>query len=158
MYLTVPLAANATVGDCATACCGDWNCQTFAFTPAAPPDNRSLNGSWINHDSLRGDSGVTMQQDLDGAVSAWSSDPARAYWSAATGRMINASALFLVFDANPANNRTGIITNNGSTITFSRVSFDPANFTQVLQLPKEEEEGGRKRKEIIFSTPSAARL
>ena len=39
-YLCVALAANATQSDCASACCGDWNCEAFSFhrTGAALPD------------------------------------------------------------------------------------------------------------------------
>ena len=133
VYSVVDLPQNATIDDCATACCGDWSCLSFVFTPPSSPVTWSLNGSWTNFDSLRGESGLTIEQD--GIVlSAQSNDPAKAYWSSATGAMTSATKLWLCFDCgggDTKNNRTGTLFDNNSTIAFDRLPFDPVNFTQV---------------------------
>lgn len=73
-YLTVYLPLNSTVQDCAYTCCGDWSCQSFAFTPAPPPSppprnsSSPLTGQWTNYDSLRGPSGVQMSEYVDTGV------------------------------------------------------------------------------------------
>lgn len=135
-FLTLAMPLNATAADCAAACCGDWNCQSFQFTPGGaptpPPANSSspLSGEWLNHDSLRGTSGVSMHEGDKGVVSAKSEDPGVAFWTSALGHRINATAIFLSFDGSASNNRTGTISPDGLTIFFSRESFDPEGFTQ----------------------------
>jgi hypothetical protein len=133
VYNVIALPNNATVGDCAAACCGDWSCLSFLYSPPAPPNNVSLNGSWVNHDSLRGESGVTIVQT--GAVlSALSADPSIAFWSTASGVVTSPRTLWLCFDCgggDAKNNRTGMLSADNSTIAFERLPFDPANFTEV---------------------------
>ena len=140
-YLTVPLAANATVADCAYACCGDWSCQTFIFhhpsPPQPPPSGPSapLNGSYVNYDSLRGASGVVMSEDSSGALVALSTDPRSAFWTRADGRRVDATSIFLCFDCSggsSSNNRTGVISPDGMNISLSRLPFDPQGWTQVF--------------------------
>ena len=134
-YLTVSLPATATAADCAYACCGDWSCQTFTFTPpsASPaPANASspLTGAWANHDSLRGVSGVSLVENTDGSITGQSLDPAVAFWSTCAGRRVGPAGLFLVFDGHASNNRSGVISPDGTEIFLERLSFDPPGFTQ----------------------------
>ena len=133
VYDTLTLTLNATVMDCVTACCGDWSCLSFVFIPPSSVPTESLNGSWINHDSLRGDSGVIMSQ-LGTTITAVSTDPAKAYWTSATGVVTDLSHLWLCFDCESGdtkNNRSGTLSDGNATITLERLPFDPANFSQV---------------------------
>lgn len=121
IYTTVVLSANATAADCATACCGDWSCLSFVYSPPAPPSPFSLNGSWVNHDSLRGESGVVMSQ-VGSAISATSTDPSKAYWSTAEGVLTGESNLWLCFDCgggDTKNNRTGVLSDDNATSEFA---------------------------------------
>ena len=132
VYKSFPLnSSNATLAACATACCGDWSCIAYAVdVPASGP----LTGTWLNHDSLRGASLLTLAES-GGALTATSLDPGRAFWRAAAGRVAaDGRTLFLVFDGDARNNRTGNVSADGATIALSRVSFDPANFSQVFTL------------------------
>ena len=132
-FLAMPLPATATLADCATACCGDWNCVAFALQPALPPGG-PLSGAWLNHDSLRGTSPLTLRQ-TGAQLQCTSLDPSAAYWSTAEGVLApDGVHLYLVFDGSPRNNRSGVISDGGTTITLSRLPFDPANFTQVFAL------------------------
>lgn len=137
-YFATMLAATATPNDCSIACCGDWSCLSFIFTPAGnAPSARSLEGSWVNHDSLRGSSGVSITQTEAGIgahISARSLDPSRAFWTTAQGTWVTLTSLFLCFDCTPGhtnNNRTGTISADFQSISFDRLPFDPLNFTQV---------------------------
>lgn len=132
VFKSFSLNASATLADCAAACCGDWSCVAYALD--APAARGPLTGTWLNHDSLRGASLLTLVETGD-ALAATSLDPARAFWKAAAGRVAaDGRTLFLVFDGNPENNRTGNVSADGGTIALSRVSFDPPNFTQVFTL------------------------
>ena len=133
-YLTVPLPSNATAADCARACCGDWSCLSFRFTPATA--GGGLSGLWRNADSVRGITNLTLQQGGSALVAA-SADPAHSGWSRATGAMTSSRTLFLCFDCadgDAKNNRTGTLSADNSTITLARLSFDPPGFTQVFSL------------------------
>jgi hypothetical protein len=132
VFKTVTLNATATLADCATACCGDWSCIAYALDlPATGP----LTGTWLNNDSLRGESLLTLAETADEALTATSLDPTHAFWHSAEGRVAaDQRTLFLVFDGDPRNNRTGNVSANGTTITLSRVSFDPPGFSQVFTL------------------------
>ena len=88
----------------------------------------------MNHDSLRGPSLLTLAES-GSMLTATSLSPAKAFWHTAVGRVAaNGKTLFLVFDGSSANNRTGNVSADGATITLSRVSFDPPNFSQVFTL------------------------
>lgn len=124
VYTTVELPANATAVDCATACCGDWSCLSFVFSPPAPASPSSLNGSWVNYDSLRGESGVVMSQ-TGATISAVSTDPAKAYWSSAEGVLTGETSLWLCFDCGGGdikNNRTGVLSNDNKTSEWSTLT------------------------------------
>jgi len=124
-FKTTPLAANATAADCARACCGDWNCLAFRFSPVA--GGGALSGVWANHDSLRGVSNLTLAQRGD-ALAAASADPARAFWSLAAGRLTAPAALFLCFDCGTGdarNNRTGTFVNRNQNTPTARTSREP---------------------------------
>ena len=132
-YLRVPLPSNATAADCARACCGDWSCLSFRFTPATP--GGGLSGLWRNADSLHGITNLTLQQRGSALVAA-SADIARATWSRATGVMTSSSTLLLCFDCEGGygKNRTGVLSADGATITLARLSSDPPGFTLVFSL------------------------
>jgi len=134
-FKTIILQNISTWKDCSVECCKDWNCQTFSFN--YPTQHITLTGQWINEDSLRGDNPVTMEQDGK-AISAIALDPKVAYWANAKGLIINSTHLWMSFDGSSINNRTGILKNNNHSIVFSRVSFDPKNFTQVFVKKKYE--------------------
>lgn len=130
-YLTTTLLPGATVSDCATACCGDWSCLSFRFTPGAPDD--SFSGVWANHDSLRGVSNLTLTAH-GATLNAVSANPAKAFWRRATGARAG-TRLYLCFDCDGGdarNNRTGVVAADGQSITLERLPFDPAGFTQVF--------------------------
>jgi hypothetical protein len=132
VYKTFPLnGTNGTLADCAYACCGDWSCIAFAVdAPASGP----LTGTWLNKDSLRGASLLTLAE-AGAALTATSLDPAKAFWRYAAGRVgADGRTLYLVFDGDSANNRSGNVSSDGTTITLSRVAFDPPGFTQVFTL------------------------
>ena len=120
--MTLPLAPNASSFEgCATACCGDWNCISFAYTPGGALG--PLSGTWLNHDSLRGTSLLTLSQQ-GSALAAVSEDPAAAFWSTAEGMLApDNRTLFLVFNHDSANNRTGNVSADGSTITLQEREF-----------------------------------
>jgi hypothetical protein len=88
----------------------------------------------MNHDSLRGSSLLTLtQRGLN--LSAVSENPSKAFWSTAAGVLApDNRTLYLVFDGESRNNRTGVVSPDFATITLHRVSFDPVNFTQVFTL------------------------
>lgn len=134
-YKRFVMNTSSVVADCAVACCGDWSCLSFAFTaPVAPPTFAALTGAYVNHDSLRGDSGVIVFQD-GVALKAVSLDPAKAFWTTAIGVRVNDSSLYFVFDENARNNRTGVVSVSADgqvLIVLERLPFDPANFTQVF--------------------------
>ena len=132
VYLTFPLNfSNSTLSECAYACCGDWSCIAYAIEDAA---TGPLSGTWTNSDSVRGESLLTLAE-TGTVLTATSLDPAKAFWHTAAGRVAaDGRTLFLVFDQNPLNNRSGNISADGSVISLSRVHFDPANFTQVFTL------------------------
>ena len=133
-YLTTMLPSAATVSDCATACCGDWSCLAFRF---APTTVTTLSGIYENYDSLRGVSNVSFVQNGGDVIIAHSLDPTKAFWKNAVGRLTSASTLWLCFDCGAGdakNNRSGTLSADNSTITFSRLPFDPANFTQSFVL------------------------
>ena len=141
-YQTTPLSGgNATPAGCAAACCGDWSCLSFRFTPATPPASLlNLTGGFTNHDSLRGATGLLMLQQGDGTgaggLRCTSADPARSFWTSCEGRRTGpGGALFLVFDGEARNNRTGVASANPDgtvNITLSRLPIDPPGFTQVF--------------------------
>jgi hypothetical protein len=132
VFLTQALPANATLLTCATACCGDWSCIAYAFQP--PQAAGPLSGTYTNHDSLRGTSLLSLQQSGP-LLSATSMDPARAFWTHAEGLLApDGVHLFLVFDGEARNNRTGALSADRSAITLERLPMDPANFTQVFTL------------------------
>jgi hypothetical protein len=138
-FKTVTLNASATLADCATLCCGDWSCIAYALdAPASGP----LTGTWLNRDSLRGESLLTLAETGD-ALAATSLDPAHAYWHSASGLVAaDGRSLFLVFDGNPDNNRTGNVSADGTSIALSRVSFDPPGFTQVFTMVNQSAPAG----------------
>lgn len=147
-YLWNPMPATATVEDCARACCGDWSCEAFAFygakkLPPAPPApaSSSLTGSWINHDSLRGDSHITLKQ-TGKRIEATSLQPRLSEWRVASGT-VNApdTGGYLYFSGTTdnehyaaygqqPNNRTFTLSADHSTMHLERLSFDPVGFTQ----------------------------
>ena len=115
--------------------------RAFQFRAPSPPQpppsgpSAPLNGSYINRDSLRGDSGVTITEDASGALVALSADPRSAFWTRADGRRVDATNVFLCFDCgggSDANNRTGVISPDGMNISLSRLPFDPQGWTQVF--------------------------
>ncbi len=145
-YLWSPLPASATVEDCAKACCGDWSCEAFAFykaqnaTPALTPTpaGGSLTGDWIDHDSLRGVSHITLKQS-GRHLTAISLQPRASMWGAAAG-FVNVAGTggYLYFGAmeghhdvaHVQNNRTFTLSADHNTIFLERLSFDPVGFTQ----------------------------
>jgi len=139
-YLWNPLPASATVEDCAKACCGDWSCEAFAFykaqnatpTPTPAPTAGSLTGDWINHDSLRGLSRITLTQN-GRHLTATSLQPRASMWSTASGA-VNAAGTggYLDFGAaaTSENNRTFTLSADHNTMSLERLSFDPVGFTQ----------------------------
>jgi hypothetical protein len=132
VFKSFPLnATNGTLADCAAACCGDWSCIAYALD--APAGGR-LTGTWLNRDSLRGASLLTLVE-AGAALAATSQDPQKAFWRGAAGRVAaDGRTLYLVFDGNPLNNRSGNVSADGATIALSRVSFDPPGFSQVFSL------------------------
>ena len=142
-YLWTPMAASGTVEECARLCCGDWSCEAFAFVkpkagPApAPPADGSLTGDWLNHDSLRGVSQITMRQEGT-QLTATSLQPHVSFWAGASGS-IDGKRGFLTFgdsafgnseDSKVNNNRSFTVSADNSELYLERLSFDPPNFTQ----------------------------
>ena len=142
-YLWTPMAASATVEECARLCCGDWSCEAFAFVkpkagPApAPPADGSLTGDWLNHDSLRGVSQITMRQEGT-QLTATSLQPHVSFWAGASGS-IDGKRGFLTFgdsalgnseDSKVNNNRSFTVSADNSELYLERLSFDPPGFTQ----------------------------
>ena len=132
VFYSTPLPANATLADCGYACCGDWSCVAFALEAAGAEG--PLAGLWTNHDSLRNESQLTLEQ-RGVALHATSLDPAKAGWTAADGLLAaDGQTLFLSFDGSARNNRSGSVSGGGSVITLERLPFDPPGFTQVFTL------------------------
>jgi len=112
-YLWTPMPKTATVADCVTACCHDWSCEAFAFVepkkpapPAPIPSGAaSLTGDWVNHDSLRGESHITMTQSPGGKLKAKSLNAQRSMWSAAVGAIDAGGTSGYLFFGSPGNNR-----------------------------------------------------
>ena len=137
-YLWTPMPHTATVSDCARACCGDWSCESFAFVkPIVPPplpSTQSLSGDWVDHDSLRGDSDISILQSGT-QLSATSLQPRRSFWAKATGQ-INPSGTsgFIFFTGSQQqqvpNNRSFRVSADGKTMFLERLAFDPVGFTQ----------------------------
>ena len=73
---------SSSVEDCATACCRDWCCVSFVFSPPS-----GLSGAWQEHDSLRGVVGVALSQLSGGGLKAASADPRKALWTQAHGTL-----------------------------------------------------------------------
>jgi len=134
-FKTIILSEKATWKDCAVECCKDWNCQTFIFYP--PPTPGTLSGNWINHDSLRGDNPVMIEQKGK-KISAIALDPAVAFWTTGDGMLVDEAHLWMSFDKSTRNNRTGVLGHNNDSIVFSRLSWDPKNFTQVFSKSKDQ--------------------
>ena len=125
--------ATATVDDCARLCCGDWSCESFAFVQAkapSPSPAKTLTGDWWDLDSLRGPSKITLVQAGAGQLMATSLQPDKSYWREAKGEVRGGQTGFLVFDGNAENNRSFTTSADGNTMFLTRVSFDPANFSQ----------------------------
>eukprot|EP01045_Picozoa_sp_COSAG04_P016403 COSAG04_NODE_1367_length_7063_cov_6.876508_4_plen_417_part_00 len=137
-YLWTPMSSSATVEECARLCCGDWSCEAFAFVkptagPApAPPADGSLTGDWLNHDSLRGVSQITMKQEGT-QLTATSLQPHVSFWAGASGS-IDGKRGFLTFgnseDSKVNNNRSFTVSADNSELYLERLSFDPPGFTQ----------------------------
>jgi hypothetical protein len=145
-YLWNSMPASATVDDCIKACCGDWSCEAFAFygpkkTPAPPPPpaDSSLTGDWIDHDSERGDSHITMKQ-TGLRLEATSLQPHASFWHTASG-VVNAAGMggYLFFgggsnaenpESSNVNNRSFTLSADHSEMYLERLSFDPVGFTQ----------------------------
>ena len=135
-YLWTVFPNTASVSDCARACCGDWSCESFAFvqaskSPPAPPPAKGLSGDWINHDSLRGLSDITMTQASGGQLSATSLQPRNSRWTTAVGRVdASGTSGFLAFDSSHFNNRSFKVSADGQMMHLERLSMDPVGFTQ----------------------------
>ena len=127
-YATAAMNASATAQDCAAACCQDWCCVSFVFSPASGP---GLSGAWQEHDSARGVVGVALTQARSGGgLEATSADPQKARWAQASGSLSPDGVHFwMVFDKNPSNNRTGVVGGSGALLTFERLPWDPPQFT-----------------------------
>lgn len=116
---------SSSVEDCATACCRDWCCVSFVFSPPS-----GLSGAWQEHDSLRGVVGVALSQLSGGGLKAASADPRKAFWTQAHGTLSPDGVHFwMIFDNNQNNNRTGVVGENGTVMTFERLPADPPQFS-----------------------------
>ena len=136
-YLWTPLPKAATVTDCVALCCHDWSCEAFAFVeprkepaPAPGPGAATLTGDWVNHDSLRGESHITMTQSAGGRLSAKSLDVQRSAWSVAVGAVATGGTSGYLFFGSPTNNRTFTVSADKNELFLDRLSFDPPGFTQ----------------------------
>ena len=126
-YATLPLNASSTVQDCAVACCRDWCCVSYVFSPSS---GSGLTGAWQEHDSIRGVVGVALTQASSGDLEATSADPQKALWAHAHGSLSPDGVHFwMVFDKNLNNNRTGVVGENGALMTFESLPWDPPQYS-----------------------------
>lgn len=109
-----------------------------------PISPQNLSGAWINIDSDKGNFTANMMHYPSGRITAtckqWiknTSFSGNSYQNVvlekAEGWMINATSLYLVFNSETKNNRTGILSNSNHTITWERKNWDPIGFTQIFQ-------------------------
>ena len=137
LYLDVPLHANATVDDCARACCGDWSCEAFTFTEAAAVRGL-LAGSWFNHDSSVGVHRLAITQSAHNLL-VQSIDVAGNNW---IGEIGSGRIGWLCFAGDSARNRSFHLADDNNTFFFGPLPTDKKGYSQNFTRAEEPFPGG----------------
>ena len=125
LYLDVPLYANATVDNCAKACCGDWSCEAFTFTEAGAVRGEFA-GSWFNHDSSSGVSRLTITQSAHNLL-VQSIDVSGNNW---VGEIGSGRIGWLCFAGDSARNRSFHLAHDNNTFFLGQLPSDKKGYSQ----------------------------